>query len=224
MSITNCGTTSRRHAYESCVCLAVCTADFLYTQRVCWLCECVQHRLVRVCVWVAVPALVIFIVALIRALLHYNWILKRTTNAGNVGWLPASFSLLVPHFPCLPCRCLVAAASRPPTPFWLYFLLLRLPTAAALNAKCLKKKQSNIYLLSPLQHPPPCTSHCHFELLICSCQPSIESLAPRPSSAVHPFRSRCCIHYSPFAIHLSFLPPLTTRRSPLILLIASEMQ
>lgn len=98
MSITNCGTTSRRHAYESCVCLAVCTADFLYTQRVCWLCECVLHRRVRasVCVWVAVPALVIFIVALIRALLHYNWILKRTTNAGNVGWLPAWLPLPLP--------------------------------------------------------------------------------------------------------------------------------
>lgn len=91
VNITNCGTASRRHAYESCVCLAVCTADFLYTQRVCWLCECMQHSCVRasVCVWVAVPALVIFIVALIRALLHYNWILKRTTNAGNVGWLAA---------------------------------------------------------------------------------------------------------------------------------------
>lgn len=221
VSITNCGTTSRRHAYESCVCLAVCTADFLYTQRVCWLCECVQHRRVRasVCVWVAVPALVIFIVALIRALLHYNWILKRTTNAGNVGWLPAwlplppptFFSLLVPHFPCLPCRCLVAAASRPPTPFWLYFLLLRLPTAAALNAKCLKKKQSNIYLLSPLQSPlpraPPTAT------LSSSSVP-----ASHPSSHWPPARPPLSTPFArvvAFTIHHSLFTSLSSHHSPL---------
>lgn len=73
-------------------CILSVSADFV---SVCSTDVCV-HLCVCVCVWVAVPALVIFIVALIRALLHYNWILKRTTNAGNVGWLPAWLPLPLP--------------------------------------------------------------------------------------------------------------------------------
>lgn len=81
-----------------------------------WVFAAQLYACICVCVWVAVPALVIFIVALIRALLHYNWILKRTTNAGNVGWLAAwlppchvllpscsSFSLSAMSMPCGSC-------------------------------------------------------------------------------------------------------------------------
>lgn len=104
----------------------------------------------------------------------------------------------------------MAAASRPPTPFCLYFLLLRLPTAAALNAKCLKKSKvifTYFPLYSPLPRAPPTAT------LSSSSVP-----ASHPSSHWPPARPPLSTPFArvvAFTIHHSLFTSLSSHHSPL---------